>query len=747
MIIERYSYGDVVADQGVLSQFELTPSDGLDPLIMKCLARDYICLSEELKQLNLKLEVKVGSIIVTSTKPVGAEWPEAPKKQVFDLVFSHFAVTSAGVPEGALPGLTELLLQFREERLFDFKLYNKSTALNAAGSKEAIDQFNACMKKIMDEHIQTQASYKLSPAEYVFTTQVVLNELKVGFPRLGITPKPGGILHVAGSVSDVKAFNERFAELNCYDSVEVHASTSLIEFFRTSDGRSKLTNYIKKVVVGVFFSYNKHEKIQLQLLCKPSDLQLTQEIVAELRRKTAEIQVPLSESFQLVRSELADFQSTCNFLQAEKHIQIIPGQKFITISGFKGDLEYCEETLTDYVKRNSMMSKDITLQNGEWKLFETSMKGRWEDLLRKAKELNVDITPNPHSVPICISLFGERVNVSAIVEHLTQLKSTVQKTVIPIDRPGICDLFTSERGRLYMDGIEFRANVAIFTIQGPEDGAGPNEEDMNVKAFDSQTKCTASINNIKLHICIGDITEFKADVIVNAANEELRHAGGVAGAIAKKGGPVIQEDSTRYVRRSGKVDTGCSWLTTTTGDLPCKALIHAVGPKWTGVMKEKEVALLSKTCKSALEKCRSGKYFSVVFPAISSGIYGFPIHLCADTMVEAAIDFSTKNLASSLQKITFIFHPTKAQQSLPFVDSLKRKIPAEKIYSIASPQITSPKQVNGKGTEKKHSPVTGKETERKVTDAVFNKVEVRQGGLLDVQASASAKCVHPGMHT
>ena len=752
--IGRYNdvdYGDAVknSDQGVLLEFKLP---GLDPLIMKCMARDNACLSEDLKQLNLKLEVKTDSIIVKSTKPVSSVssgWQEASKKQVFDLIQSHFACTSTGVPEGAIPALTELLMQFKDDRLFDFKLSKKSTVLNAAGSKEAVDQFNARMKEIKDEHIQSQDSYKLSPAEYAFTTQVILHELKAAFQKLAITPKPqDGILHLAGSVSNIKAFKKRFGELKCHNSVEVHVPTSLIEYFGTTDGLSKLNDYIKKVplVVGVFFSCHKHEN-QLQLLCKPSELQLTQGIVAELRKKTAEVQVPLSESFQRVRSELTDFQSTCDSLQVEKHVRIIPGQKFITISGFTVDLEYCEKALTDYVKAKSKLSKDIPLQNGEWKLFKTSMKGRWEDILRKGKKLDVDVAPNLDSAPLSISLFGDQVNVNTIMEHLTQLKSAVQKVVIPIDRPGICDLFTSDRGMLCIEGIETRAEVAIFTIHGPEDAASPSVEDTETKAFDAQTKCTASINNTKIHICIGDITEYKADVIVNAANEELRHIGGVAGAIAKKGGPVIQDDSTRHVRRSGKVDTGCSWLTTTTGDLPCKALIHAVGPRWSGMMKEKSIALLSKACKTALEKCWSKNYRTVVFPAISSGIYDFPIQLCADTMVEAAIDFSTKNPASSLQKITFIFHPTQAQQSSSFVDCLKRRIPAEKIYLIPSPQVTSAKQVNGKGTKKKHPLVTGKETERKVTDTVFNKVEVRQGGLLDVQASASAKCVHPGMHT
>ena len=78
----------------------------------------------------------------------------------------------------------------------------------------------------------------------------------------------------------------------------------------------------------------------------------------------------------------------------------------------------------------------------------------------------------------------------------------------------------------------------------------------------------------------GDITEFRADVIVNAANEELKHIGGVADSVLKKGGQVIQQESDRYVRSHGSLKPGEIWLSHVVGNLSCSALIHAVGPRW-----------------------------------------------------------------------------------------------------------------------------------------------------------------------
>jgi O-acetyl-ADP-ribose deacetylase len=85
-------------------------------------------------------------------------------------------------------------------------------------------------------------------------------------------------------------------------------------------------------------------------------------------------------------------------------------------------------------------------------------------------------------------------------------------------------------------------------------------------------------NNKVLRLVKGDITKRSVDVIVNPANSYLNHGGGVAAAIVKKGGAIIQEESDNIVRRKGLVPVG-SVVITTAGKLPCKAVIHTVGPR------------------------------------------------------------------------------------------------------------------------------------------------------------------------
>jgi O-acetyl-ADP-ribose deacetylase (regulator of RNase III) len=118
---------------------------------------------------------------------------------------------------------------------------------------------------------------------------------------------------------------------------------------------------------------------------------------------------------------------------------------------------------------------------------------------------------------------------------------------------------------------------------------------------------------------LGDITSEQVDAIVNAANEHLLPGGGVCGAIHSAGGPAIATEC----RRTGHCATGAA-VATTGGKLPARFVIHAVGPVWHGGGRG-EAALLASAYTSALDEAVRIGARSVAFPAISTGIYGYPL--------------------------------------------------------------------------------------------------------------------------
>jgi len=148
-----------------------------------------------------------------------------------------------------------------------------------------------------------------------------------------------------------------------------------------------------------------------------------------------------------------------------------------------------------------------------------------------------------------------------------------------------------------------------------------------------------------LKLVMGDITERDVDAIVNAANSHLQHGGGVAGAIVRKGGLVIQEQSNAI----GFVPVGNAAITTA-GKLPSKFVIHAVGPR---MGEGDEDHKLKNAVKNSLELASGRGLTSISMPAISSGIFGFPKDRCAKILVTTAKDFLVKNSHSSVQVVEF----------------------------------------------------------------------------------------------
>jgi len=140
-----------------------------------------------------------------------------------------------------------------------------------------------------------------------------------------------------------------------------------------------------------------------------------------------------------------------------------------------------------------------------------------------------------------------------------------------------------------------------------------------------------TIKGKTLKIMLGDITERDTDAIVNAANNYLKHGGGVAGAIVRKGGQIIQQESDRI----GFVPTGSAAITTA-GSLKAKFVIHAVGPKWGEGDEENK---LKNAVLNSLKLADTYKLKSISFPGVSSGIYGCPKDMVAKVMVKTAVDY------------------------------------------------------------------------------------------------------------
>uniref|UniRef100_A0A8C9X7E5 Poly [ADP-ribose] polymerase n=1 Tax=Sander lucioperca TaxID=283035 RepID=A0A8C9X7E5_SANLU len=249
------------------------------------------------------------------------------------------------------------------------------------------------------------------------------------------------------------------------------------------------------------------------------------------------------------------------------------------------------------------------------------------------------------------------------------LDSLVQDKVI-IDLPGAVRYFESSCGR---ENILSVARSQKCIIQPQEQHHATRQ----ILASGDTTVARYSLRDgFQVLVCQGDITKQDADALVNAANEDLDHGGGVAAALSKAGGPQVQKESRALVKQTGKIPTG-DVVVTTGGNLQCKKLLHAVGPvggksgvtvciNSTGVSQailtaagsnvQAELAqvgvpadfmcttgpgllgcreiihasfkcdpqMIRKKCKKILKQCESKGFRSAAFPAINTGLYCLP---------------------------------------------------------------------------------------------------------------------------
>uniref|UniRef100_A0A667WN14 Poly [ADP-ribose] polymerase n=1 Tax=Myripristis murdjan TaxID=586833 RepID=A0A667WN14_9TELE len=261
------------------------------------------------------------------------------------------------------------------------------------------------------------------------------------------------------------------------------------------------------------------------------------------------------------------------------------------------------------------------------------------------------------------------------------LDSLVQKTVT-IDLPGALPYFQSFPGKEKLLSVG-HSQKCLIQFQKPEkikeSGVGLSQGITIVDRY-----CLDS--GLQVLVCQGDITEEHADALVNAANEDLNHGGGVAAALSRAGGPQVQKESSTLVKQVGKIRTG-EVVVTTGGNLNCKKLLHAVGPVQGKAVKlqlvcgdiihettdvivnttdfsnnqsgtlapfaklgipsdfmcttgpgalrckeifhasfKREAQRIRRICAKILKDCESKGYHSAAFPAINTGLYSLPQH-------------------------------------------------------------------------------------------------------------------------
>ncbi|XP_073503655.1 protein mono-ADP-ribosyltransferase PARP9-like isoform X1 [Phyllobates terribilis] len=192
-------------------------------------------------------------------------------------------------------------------------------------------------------------------------------------------------------------------------------------------------------------------------------------------------------------------------------------------------------------------------------------------------------------------------------------------------------------------------------VTGPRPAASP----ASLKVYEKRP-----LHGPLISVWRDDLTRQDCDVVVNAANGHLDHMAGLAYALVKAGGRQIVQESEAHIAREGPVKTG-EIAVTSAGSLPSKTIVHAVGPIWSSWTVEQCKMDLHHVILNVLRYVSSRPdLHSVAIPAVSSGIFGFPLDLCADIIVKTVQTFCSRENKNRLSEVRLVNNDDKTVQAM-----------------------------------------------------------------------------------
>ncbi|XP_062613012.1 uncharacterized protein LOC134274798 [Saccostrea cucullata] len=337
-----------------------------------------------------------------------------------------------------------------------------------------------------------------------------------------------------------------------------------------------------------------------------------------------------------------------------------------------------DDIKVDLAKSERSGAENVTLSSSQQTLLATE-KQKLDTLLHNLKSTEIDCQDDPSKISdlikqnslkvvITVNSYGKTVAYYNETSELRRFQSVLKdKTQTDVDKKEEKKT-VSRRNRTFGDESDTEARKSPQDNQSyksqlewkPSNGSPSSNDSSGSK--DTRSTSTSLGEKVEIKQIItqhgittklykGSITRAKVDAVVNAANTHLDNCGGVAEVISKAAGNELEKACRQKMSKRSRIDVAEN-VVTTGGNLPCRWVIHAVGPRWSDY-RNKEEALedLYRTVVNILHKACERKMESVVMPPISSGIFGVPKQACAAMYVRALLDFAENFLPGLDNKI------------------------------------------------------------------------------------------------
>ncbi|MCI4387957.1 hypothetical protein PGIGA_G00080100 [Pangasianodon gigas] len=553
--------------------------------------------------------------------------------------------------------------------------------------KEASSQMERDMKKTSD-------GIMMSPAIFCLLQQVGLqHSASAKYPQLEMTyKKDTNQLRLTGLPLEIIDIKNLILETQLSMKEKIlKMDPSLLEFLRSVDSEEMSGDLFTSKGISAVYRFENGNIV----LTASTDKVLTEaekrlEMMLTLQSLSLEdLDVLEKPEWQDLTNQLYD---TYNL--SRKKTVLIKSSKnrdTVVVCGFQEPVKEVSKSLEQFIDTHSRIEETIRVKSyAVVKFIREKMPQVWQKFL-KGDELKIDFD----SKRPLIRVSGERIHVQPALNSFQKIARNLLTDRFTIKKAGAKKYF-QEQGSMVLMMIKQQRFVVVLEDASLEE---EDEESYSEESYDEgrvedfgQLSCEVqTLGGIVIKVIKADICKFKVDAVVNAANEDLQHIGGLALALLNAAGPSLQKSSDQYVAKHGKLLPGNA-IITEAGLLPCKYVVHAVGPRYYSTDKFTAVKKLRQAVRESLNQAVLKRCSSIAVPAISSGIFGFPLDLCTETIAEElhayTEDQNRQGGMNTLKEIHLVDNNPKT------VNAMAQAVKKE--FAEFNPRMTFPKQM-GRG--------------------------------------------------
>ncbi|XP_063060298.1 protein mono-ADP-ribosyltransferase PARP14-like [Engraulis encrasicolus] len=466
----------------------------------------------------------------------------------------------------------------------------------------------------------------------------------------------------------------------------------IVEFLRGVDSEVMSEHlFLSRGIHAIYVI--KDEAVFLTANMEKSIQESTQKMKETLAYKVLAVEdqeVLRKSEWKTLKAELLSMYNVSGQIPALTLNSNNPGS--FNVAGFLEPVNEASLNLDEFLKNYARVEDTVKVRCcAAARFIEEHKSDEWKKFA-KAGQVVVKFYPNRPR----FRLSGERLYVKPAVDEFKKMATSLFTDELKVSKPGAKKYF-QEQGQMLLS-VMLRDHRVVVLLQDESmlEDVDDEEDERRDRKISSSGTCEVKMPcGVLIAVSKSDICKFQADAVVNAANEDLKHIGGLALALLNAAGQLLQSDCDRYTSKHRSLRPGES-IITGGGRLPCKHVVHAVGPRFSDTDRKTAVHRLKRAIHSSLERASEAHCSSIAIPAISSGIFGFPLDLCANTIASAVREYfetGPGQTRTSLIKIFLVNNDDKTVNAMvhavetvfrdmnPRSESSQQALPRKRVHS------------------------------------------------------------------